>query len=231
MNLAELGPFFAVHTHAAGAVPAAPWRRLSELLDIAPSGDMLRHRVTAIRGYLAAGGGQVPDGIPLRVAASVTQLGLTARLVSPVLGAAVLTGRLVDVDLDSAWWQPELGGTFPLSLPPPGDPPVDVVAGLVAVLNGPIRALVDATRRFSVSDRILWGNVASSVNGAATAIAATRPDLAGRAGELVSALLDREPLRDTGVRNGGRFRRRSCCLIYRAARGGHGAVCGDCVLS
>jgi FhuF 2Fe-2S C-terminal domain len=230
VNLAELGPFFAVDTHGVDAVPTSPWRPLSELLD---DRDMLLDRVIAIRGYLAAGGGQVPNAIPLRVAASVTQLGLTARLVSPAVGAAVLTGRVLDVGLSSAWWQPELGGMFPLSVPEPGDPPVDLVGRLVAdVLNGPIRGLVDATARFSVSDRILWGNVASSVNGAATMIATARPDLARRADELVSALLDRAPLRHSGVRTAGRFLRRSCCLIYRAAPGSaRGPVCGDCVLS
>jgi hypothetical protein len=203
---------------------------MSELLD---DQDTLLHRVFAIRGYLAAGGGQVPDAIPLRVAASVAQLGMTARLVSPAIGAAVLTGQVPDVSLAGAWWQPELGGMFPLSVPEPGDPPSDLVGTLVAdVLNGPVRLLADATARFSVSDRILWGNVASSVNGAATMIATARPDLAERVAGLVAALLDRAPLRHTSVRTEGRFRRRSCCLIYRAAPGGErGPVCGDCVLA
>jgi hypothetical protein len=226
LKLADLGPFFAVHTHDVGAEPTAPWRSMSELLD---DQDTLLHRVRAVRGYLAAGGGQVPDVIPLRVAASVTHLGLTARLVAPAIGAAVLTGRVLDVSLSGAWWQPELGGTFPLSVPEPGAEPIDLVAD---VLNGPIRRLVEATARFSVSDRILWGNVASSVNGAATMIATARPDLAGRTDELVSALLDRPPLRYTGVRTAGRFVRRSCCLIYRATPGSErGPVCGDCVLA
>jgi hypothetical protein len=226
VNLADLGPFFAVHTHVVGAAPTAPWRRMSELVD---NRDMLRDRVFAIRGYLAAGGGQPPDAVPLRVAASVTQLGMTARLVSPAIGAALLTGRVPDMALSGVWWQPEPGGTFPLSVPEPGDPPADLVTD---VLDGPIALLVEATRRFSVSERILWGNVASSVNGAATMIATTRPDLARQADELVAALLDRPPLRHTATRADGRFRRRSCCLIYQAAPGPtRGAVCGDCVLA
>ena len=50
------------------------------------------------------------------MAASVTQLGLCARLIAPVLGAAALGGALL-VDLAEAWWAPPPGGPFGLSLP------------------------------------------------------------------------------------------------------------------
>jgi ferric iron reductase protein FhuF len=81
-----------------------------------------------------------------------------------------------------------------------------------------------------VSARILWGNAASAVHGAATVLAANRPDRAAPARQLAALLLARPPLRGTGTWTAdGGFRRRSCCLIYRAAAAPE-AICGDCVL-
>jgi ferric iron reductase protein FhuF len=51
-----------------------------------------------------------------------------------------------------------------------------------------------------------------------------------RANDAVDQLMSRPRLRGTGTSIDGRFRRRTCCLIYRAAPGRDGAVCGDCVL-
>jgi hypothetical protein len=234
------GPFFAVATHAPGAGPAAPWRPLREVAD---DPGVLRDRVARVRTFLAAGNGRDPADVPVRTAASVTHLGLTARLVSPALAVAVLTGATLD--LTDAWWQPELGGAFPLSLTgrtvPPADRPgapaastAGSVAGTVtaSVLDGPVRGLVEAGLRFSVSGRVLWGNVASAVNGAAAMIGRARPGLAAPAADLVTRLLAAPPLRGTGDRTDGVFRRRSCCLIYQAAPpGAPRQLCGDCVLA
>lgn len=86
-------------------------------------------------------------------------------------------------------------------------------------------------RPFSVSPHILHGNTASAVNGAATMIIAARPDLTGRTGAIASLLLTHPPLREASTTTtDGAFRRRSCCLIYRAAPGNRGALCGDCAL-
>lgn len=223
-TLAGLGPFFAVDTHGDGA-PPPPWRVMSELVD---DPAVLRDRVDAVRAHLAGAGGRV---VP-RVAASVAQLGLVARLVSPTMALALDGGRLPSPDLTDTWWQPEPGGAFPLSLAlsrPPGGPAVDAVA---AVLDGPVRLLVEAARAFSVPTGVLWGNVASAVNGAAVVLTRARPDLADAADDLVAELLTSEPLRDTGIRRRGDFRRRSCCLIYQAApRDAPRQVCGDCVLA
>ena len=82
----------------------------------------------------------------------------------------------------------------------------------------------------AVSPRVLWGNVASAVNGAATMIAAARPDLAGRAAEAAAAMLRYPPLAGTYQGHPLRgFRRRNCCLIYRLSPE-RPAYCGDCVL-
>jgi ferric iron reductase protein FhuF len=82
----------------------------------------------------------------------------------------------------------------------------------------------------AVSRQVLWGNVASAVNGAATMIAAARPELTGAAAEAATSMLDYPALARTYQ---GRpltgFRRRNCCLIYRLSPAAP-AYCGDCVL-
>lgn len=262
--LAALGPFFAAEAHDPGPPAAAPWRSMGELRTD-PS--VVRDRVTAVRGLLAAGGGQPSGAVEVRAAASVVHLGLVARLISPYLGLAVLYGEVpAGPRLDALRWQPALGGPYPLSLPasaglpradglsraagpseplgpsrpvrPPGLPAAatgryeTAAAGLAReVLDGPVRELLDPFAALRVSPHILWGNAASAVNGATGMIAAARPDLAAPARALAALLLDRPPLRDTSFRTpSGAFRRRSCCLIYRAAPGGAGALCGDCAL-
>lgn len=241
-DLAAFGPFFTVETHPPGSLPQEPWHVMSELVE---DRGVLMDRVLAVRAGLAAAGGQALDAVELRVAASVTHLGLVARLVSPTLAVAVISGELLEIDLGSARWQRVLGGAFPLSMPldagaetgdrdPNPEPTPERLACLLAgrVLDGPVRDLVTATLSLSVSRHVLWGNVASAVNGAASMIATSRPAWANRSRAIASLLLDQPPLRGTSVGLTGRgFRRRSCCLIYRAAPGAAGAVCGDCVLS
>jgi hypothetical protein len=231
-ELAALGPFFVLEGHSRDAVPSPPWHPMSELVD---GSGALAARVGEVRARLAAAGGQPVEAVESRVAASVTHLGLVARLVSPALAVAVLHGRLLELDLPALRWQRELGGAFPLSVPTGAIDESDASAGVLAdrVVAGPVRELVEATVPFSVSPHVLWGNVASAVHGAASMIAGARPDLADRAHALASAVLDLPPLRDTSTpaRDGVPFRRRSCCLIYRVAPGAAGPVCGDCVLA
>ena len=99
------------------------------------------------------------------------------------------------------------------------------------MLAGPITQIVRAVQAMAVSPRVLWGNVASAVNGAATMIAAARPDLAAPAAGAAAALLGQPVLAGTYQ---GRpltsFRRRNCCLIYRLSPAAP-AYCGNCVLT
>lgn len=239
-DLAAFGPFFTVETHPPNSRAREPWRVMSEVVE---DREILMERVLAVRARLAAAGGQAPDAVELRVAASVTHLGLVARLVSPPLAVAVVSGELLGIDLRSTRWQRVLGGAFPLSIPmnaeaggrdPSSGLAPERLACLLAdrVLDGPVRDLVTATLSLSVSRHVLWGNVASAVNGAASMIATSRPAWADRSRVIASLLLDQPPLRGTGAGSIGRgFRRRSCCLIYRAAPNAAGTVCGDCVLS
>jgi hypothetical protein len=220
--LAAIGPWFAVQQ------PVGRWEPLSALLT---SPQPLADRVAAIR--TALGG----DPVPVRVAASVAQLGLVARLVAPAFGAAVLAGR-VPV-LDQAGWQPGIGGPMPLALSD------EALAGVAAddlagaftdrVLEGPVRDLVELTAAMSVSRRVLWGNVASGLNGAASMVTRARPDLEATVRLLAASLFDRPLLRDTATgrsvgSGSGDFRRRSCCLLYQIAASGPKSLCGDCVL-
>ena len=236
--LAQLGPYFAVSAHPPGQSLPAPWRPLSSLLD---SPDDLRQRIADVRCALAAD--RPADAVEFRVAASVTHLGVAARLISPVLGTAVLLGRVPRMDPAQVHWQPVLGGPLPLSLPASalagrghqageGQPGAGQLASELrqSLLQGPVRALTEVTAAMSVSPIVLQGNIASAVNAAAAMIASARPELAGQAATLRNGLLNAPELARTWTGSAAGFRRRSCCLIYRAAPATP-AVCGDCVLS
>lgn len=244
-ELAGLGPYFALEAHPAESAPLGGWRPVEELLH---QPGALEARVASVRAALAEVSGRHPAEVELRVAASMAQLGLAARLICPPLGMAVLTGRLLPMDPARLRWRDVPGGAVGLSLRddalPPGSPPgsstasvaslADALAG--TVLGGPVRTLVEASTRFAVSPQVLWGNVASVVNGVRALIGAAEPALIGRTEELVSRLLSQPPLHGTHDTHGSAagstavgFRRRSCCLVYRLAPG-QAPVCGDCVL-
>ena len=213
------------------------------MAELAQNPEVLRARVASVRAALAAAVGGSVGEVEWRVAASVTQLGLTARLLSPVLGVAALFHRVLDVDLARLRWQPEAGSAFPLSVQGgPSSGPViaasDVPAGTelarliaIAIVRGPVGALVQTlSSAYSLSPVVLWGNVASAVNGTACMLAASRPELSERAYGLASTVLSELPVRLLDPTPGPQFRRHSCCLIYRITPGRQSGICGDCVL-
>src|SRR6185437_2783699 len=112
-DLAALGPYFAVDVHRPGSPVRPPWQPLSELTD---SPGALAGRIGEVRERLAAAAGCPAASVEFRVAASIAQLGLCARLLSPALGAAA-AGWALRVETAGARWIPALGGPFPLSLP------------------------------------------------------------------------------------------------------------------
>lgn len=250
-QLARLGPSFALSTHPPQSAVDAPWQSLSALLEP----DVLHGRVLAVREALAQASGRQPEAVEQRVAASVTQLGVAARLLAPALAGAIFTGTVLQLNPASLRWQPVLGSGFPLSiasdaLAGPDSTATDLgrirvaaadlgsaraaaelADALAELLAGPVDALVQACRSYSLSPQVLWGNVASAVNGAASQIAAAEPELGVRTWLIATRLLDRPPL--AGRFRGGSgpaFLRLSCCLIYRLAPGQATPVCGDCVL-
>ncbi|WP_413760015.1 (2Fe-2S)-binding protein [Streptomyces sp. MMBL 11-3] len=192
--------------------------------------------------------GRVPDGTdPLvfrvrkvaralgtpeaRVAVSIAQQGLAARLWSVALGAAVLHGRVPDLDPRLLRWDADGSAPEDLWLAEVRSLPGDAATVRRAVHDSHLEPLAAALRaRHPVAAGLLRGNSASALTGAARqlgrwAAAHGRSDLAGRARALTAELLDHPDLRDCGTLDGTDFRRRSCCLYYRVPGGG---VCGDC---
>ncbi len=180
-----------------------------------------------MRGALAAAGERPLDAIEVRVAASVAHLGLVARIIAAGLAVTALTDQFLVADLHSMWWQDELRGPYPLSIAVSPQPS--------SLIGGPVRSLTEAVGQLvSVSDQVLWGNVASAINSAATIIVARRPELTQRVVALATTMLDQTPHQAPNPDLGAAFRRGSCCLIYRASpapalRTGQD-LCGDCVL-
>jgi hypothetical protein len=221
---AEVGPFFVLDRWTADA----GWRPLRELTD--PG--VIAERVAAARELLAERSRVGVDEIEERATASIVFLGLAARLVSPAFASAVLADRVPCLLLDELWWQPVVGGPWPLARSaveesPSGDLAHDLDARILRPIVAP---LLDAFgRTFAVSPQVLWGNVASSLAGALTMLRTARPDRAEAATQLVGRLLERGTLAGTGDLDpaGPSFVRRSCCLFYRVPGAG---ICGDCVL-
>jgi hypothetical protein len=165
-------------------------------------------------------------------------LGIVARLVAPALGAAVL-GSPLDMRLDGLWWQDEAGGPVPLSVPATRPVPAPLGAASAGewaerLLTDVIAPVTDAMSRLAaLSGQVLWGNVASGINAAASQVARARPDLAGQAWACARTLFASPRLSREQHPPGPAFRRSSCCLFYRLvpdAGSWRSAICGDCVL-
>ena len=144
-DLAALGPYFAVDVHRPGSPVRPPWQPLGELTS---SPGALAGRIGEVRERLAAAAGRPAAAVEFRVAASIAQLGLCARLLSPALGAAA-AGRSLPVDAAQARWVPVLGGPFRLSLAEDGDSRRSRVRPRpTALLAGPVAQIVRAVRRW-----------------------------------------------------------------------------------
>ncbi len=218
-RLARFGPFFVLDRVSE---QHDRWRAVNALAQP----DVLCRRTSTVAAALRA---SAPEDrqVPVRVAASVTQLGLCARLSAVALGSAV-DGLPVPTP-DRLRFRDELGGPYPLALLPAGPgtgPPWP--DGLFDLVGPVARACLLS---FPLSAQVVWGNVASGLNGAAAMIASAQPDLAQRAEALLHAALEAAELRGTLITEpSGTRRRRSCCLIYQLA-GSTDAVCGDCILA
>jgi hypothetical protein len=196
-----------------------------------PGGGVLAQRIAHVRSTL---------GSDDRVAASITFQGLAALLVSAPFAAAVAHGVLPELTPRTLHWTPSTDGPWALWSPdPPGRavPDPDAAAGALAValLDGHLAPLVTAVRaQVAVSPRVLWGNAASAVAGARRMVAQHWPGSAARAAAVARRLLAEPVLAGLGRFDPPRppdrhwtYRRRTCCLYYRARDG----LCGDCVLT
>lgn len=162
-----------------------------------------------------------------RIAVSVAQQALAARLWSVALGAAALYGRLPDLDPALLRWDPDGSAPDDLWLSEVRARPASALGEVVR--EGHLDPLEAALRsRFRVSPALLRGNAGSALAGAwrqldRWARAEGRADVADRARALTVGLLDQPGL--AGTLDPRTLRRRSCCLYYRLPGGG---LCGDC---
>lgn len=161
-------------------------------------------------------------------------MGITARLLSPVVGAASCFDAVPLFGADSLTWRPT-SKPFPQFAAThidwgDGSTPARA-AELIndSLLRGVLGPLNDALDRLlSLPPQVSWGNVISAANGAVTVLSVSQPHRESAGRELVRALSETELLAGTATLLQGRFVRRSCCLFYQAPRGGY---CGDCVLA
>ncbi|MBT3154993.1 (2Fe-2S)-binding protein [Streptomyces sp. CHD11] len=224
--LHRLGGFYVLRT---GEVPG---RRLPTLAQAygprRPDGpdDALTARIHRVAGAL-----RTPEA---RVAASVAQQGLAARLWSVALGSAALCGAVPDLAPRLLRWDPLGSAPDDLWLTEVRPlPAADAAAMAQLVLHGHLQPLAAALRsRHPLAPGLLRGNAASALAGAARELDRWgrrhgRTDVAARAGSLARELLADPLLAGTGTLTGTAFRRRSCCLYYRVPGGG---LCGDCCL-
>ncbi|GAA2488826.1 (2Fe-2S)-binding protein [Streptomyces longisporus] len=225
-DLAALGPlggFFALRT---GEAPGAPLPTLADAYENRSSdvyGNAITFRVEKVAQVLRA-----PES---RIAASVAQQGLAARLWSATLGCAALYGRVPDLDPGLLHWDPDASAPDDLWLTQVRSLPAEPATLADVVLHGHLAPLATALRaHHRIAPGLLWGNAASALAGAARQLVqwagrCGRTEDAARTRTLAAELLAHPLLADAGTLSGTSFRRRSCCLYYRVPGGG---VCGDC---
>jgi hypothetical protein len=220
--LRPLGGFFVLRT--AGA--ARPLPTLAQAYESGSSevyGDLLTFRVRKVANALRA-----PEP---RIAASVAQQGLAARLWSVTLGCAALYGEIPDLAPRRLHWDPDAGAPDDLWLSGVRPLPGDAATVADTVLHGHLEPLTAALRsRYRIAAGLLWGNAGSALAGTARELdhwarGNGRPEVSGRTRALLAELFEHPLLGPTGTLTGTAFRRRSCCLYYRVPGGG---VCGDC---
>ncbi|WP_190192203.1 (2Fe-2S)-binding protein [Streptomyces minutiscleroticus] len=223
-RLSALGGFFALRTGRTPDVPPpALHRAYLPPVPGAAGTDPLDRRVRTVAARLGV--------TEARVAASVAQQGLAARLWSVALGAAALYGRVPDLDPRLLRWDPDAAAPDDLWLTAVRALPGDAATLHEVVEVGHLRPLAAALRaRHPVAEGLLRGNAASALASTARLLGQwarvhDRPDAGERARALAADLLSRPGLRDAGTLRGTAYRRRSCCLYYRVPGGG---VCGDC---
>ncbi|MFD4556773.1 (2Fe-2S)-binding protein [Streptomyces sp. NPDC058469] len=219
--LRPLGGFFVLRT---GAAPHGPLPTLARTYEN-PESDGYRNSLT-FRVHVVAERLQAPEP---RIAASIAQQALAARLWSVALGCAALYGRIPDLDPRLLHWDADGSAPDDLWLAEVRPLPVDALAE--TVLHGHLEPLNAAlVVRHRTATGLLWGNAASALAGTARELdrwarARGRTDVATRARALTAELFADPLLAGTGTFTGSSFRRRSCCLYYRVPGGG---VCGDC---
>ncbi|MFE9927066.1 (2Fe-2S)-binding protein [Streptomyces sp. NPDC005774] len=164
----------------------------------------------------------------LRIGVSIAHLGHAARLWSPALACVLLHGIVPDL----SGLQRADGGPA-LRMPRPAGWYTGRLSEPTLALNEQVMRHLQALAaglHVRIAPRLLDGNAASALVGAAHVLLAARPGLREPLTGLTAELLGTGRLAGTGVITGPdlTFRRRSCCLYYRAP---NGSKCGDCCLA
>jgi iron complex transport system ATP-binding protein len=212
-ELSDVSPYFAVGT---GPLDDG-WRPVQQLYtDTA----LLDGIVGRVRARI--------DASEQRVAASTFFLGFAARLWSIGLGALAGHRLLPDLAPEHLLFR-EADGGISLHIENPvawqGDDLEPVLADMVFAWH--VAPLSAALRRLGpISDKLLRGNAASALLGAARVF--DRDATAGAGWQLARRLCADERLSDAILFNEASYRRTSCCLYYRTPGGG---LCGDCVFT
>ncbi|MER5439914.1 (2Fe-2S)-binding protein [Streptomyces sp. NPDC002790] len=163
-----------------------------------------------------------------RIGASIAHLGLAARLWSPVLACALVHG--IVLAMSTVEWS---GESSALRLPRPEGRRATELRSLADAVHAEVDGVLAAVENgltVKVAPRLLAGNSASALLGSSAQLLRSRPDLRTDLTRLTRELLETGRLHGTGRITGPdlTFRRRSCCLFYRAPGGG---TCGDCCLT
>jgi hypothetical protein len=164
----------------------------------------------------------------LRIGASLVHLGHAARLWSPVLACTLSHGVIPDLtDLQRADDGAQLRLPEPIGGPVDRDSPCEELLYRVVVQHH--MEPLEAGLCVKLAPALLSGNIASALVGASQALLSVRPDLRQPIVRITSSLLGTGRLAGSGMITSGDldFRRRSCCLFYRAPAG---SKCGDCPL-
>ncbi|AVH60950.1 ferric iron reductase [Streptomyces dengpaensis] len=221
--LGALGGFFVLRT---GVPPRGPLPTLAQAYttpQVRAHGDAYADPMT-FRVRKVARSIHAPEA---RIAVSVAQQGLAARLWSIALGAAALYGRVPDLDPELLCWDPDGSAPDDLWLTRVRALPATAVDEVVRAGHlAPLATVLHS--RYHVSARLLWGNAGSALAGTVRQIdrwarANGRPEAGERARTLAAGLFAHPDL--SGALDAGTLRRRSCCLYYRLPGGG---LCGDC---
>jgi cobalamin transport system ATP-binding protein len=212
-ELADISPYFAV-----GTGPRDDgWRPVEQL-----------YSDTALLAEIVGRVQERIHAVEHRVAASTFFLGFAARLWSIGLGALAGHRLLPDLDAGHLLFQ-ESHGQIRLHVEHPVAWQSGDLESTLAdmVLEWHLTPLSAALRRLGpISDKLLRGNAASALLGAARVF--DRDVTTGPGWQLARRLCTDERLLDTICFSDAGYRRTSCCLYYRTPRGG---LCGDCSIA
>jgi iron complex transport system ATP-binding protein len=215
-ELSEINEYFAIGT---GPVDS-DWRPVQQLYTDPELLDGIVDRVQARIG--------APEQ---RVAASIFFLGFAARLWSVGVGAVLGHRLLPELAADELLFR-EIDGRITLHIARPAGWQGDNLEPMLAdtVLDSHLAPLSTALHQLgAISPELLRGNAASALLGAAAEYDRHRSAVSpGPGWQLARSLCADERLAGTVCFSKAAYRRTSCCLYYRAPRGG---LCGDCVFT